>query len=138
MMHTVTIRRYGVEFQEAVIKQVLDRTRSINKVGESIEMPAKKFPTSTHRTKLIKEGIAMKGYRSFLLDGLGAFVLASALLMLAGTHGLAAPKKVDVNTASEKEFAQTLGIDAELAKLIGQYREKEAPIESWDEFLPPH
>ena len=63
-------------------------------------------------------------------------MLASALVMLAGTHGLAAPKKVDVNTATEKEFALTLGIDAELAKLIGQYREKEAPIESWDEFLP--
>ena len=46
-----------------------------------------------------------------------------------------APKKVDINTATEAELAKVPGISKEVAELIVQYREEEGPIKSWDVVL---
>ena len=77
----------------------------------------------------------MKSFRQFPSLGFGALVFATLLVVLPGTDLLAAPKKVDVNTATKKELAKVPGISKELAKLIVQYRKEEGPIESWDEVL---
>ena len=60
-------------------------------------------------------------------------MVISLLGVCAGSNGWAAPKKVDINTATEAELAKVPGISKELAKLIVEYREAEGEIESWDE-----
>lgn len=62
-----------------------------------------------------------------------AFLLAGVLVMVAGSDALAAPKKVDINAATEEELAKVPGISKELAQLIVEYREQEGEIENWDE-----
>jgi DNA uptake protein ComE-like DNA-binding protein len=64
---------------------------------------------------------------------LHAVVLASVLGMFTSSPTLAAPKKVDINTATEAEFATVPGISKEAAQLIVEYREQEGEIKSWDE-----
>jgi competence protein ComEA len=64
---------------------------------------------------------------------LQALVLVSLVVVFATIDALAAPKKVDINTATEKELATVPGISQEAAQLIVEYRDQEGEIESWDE-----
>lgn len=71
----------------------------------------------------------MTRLRQFPSLSLSAGVFANLLLVFAGSLGVAAPQKVDINTATEAELAKVPGISQELAKLIVQYREEEGALD---------